>query len=183
MNRRLITLLVGALVGLILYCLFEVGQAYAAKTKPRCAVMNPVPPPEVRGIRYGLTLIGGSFSNRCLDPVFEMGVYACLEEFDYPSAEPRIVECHVNAERLVFDVPRTIHVTMTALCEYTTIPRWYRISGYAWARSLPTDGGITYRSIQYDSKSMRKIRTTGGSKGVLQYCHIPSDRVSWRNRG
>lgn len=155
-----------------------VGSDSQASSKPRCAVKNPEAPRILGSNPKGAKFIWGEFLNRCLDPVLEMGSYACLEEIDNPGGPAKPIECHANIDRPVLFAPHETNVFMVAKCDYTSIPRYYQVTGYGWALSLPTDGGRKYKSTTQTSS---KFGLQMNGKGAVHFCHISPAGTSWRN--
>lgn len=168
--------LVLLMVGLGALMLVPYANGVDRTRSPRCAIKNPVPPVHVMG-PPDWQFIGGEFHNRCLDAVAEMGVYACLEELEDPFARPRIIECFVNRDKPVFLAPHTTSVYMAAECRFTSIRRWYQMSGYGWAISLSQ---LPYRSPEYRTRLWTTPAT--GSRGVSLMCDIAGPAgVRWRD--
>lgn len=154
--------------------LIAAGAQAATPKGPRCAIKNPDPPKIINAGPE--TFLWGEFHNKCLDPVAEMGSYACLEEREYPEGPSRVVECHANVDRPVLLVPHQTDVFLTAKCDYTTIPRYYHISGYGWAISI-------------EAQRFRSARMTSGDWGLAQsskatkrFCHITARNAQWRDK-
>jgi len=117
------------------------------------------------------------FTNMCKRPMLEMGAYACLEELEYPGDNPRLISCHANRDRPVLYGGHETTVFMIATCKYTTIPRYYQISGYGWAKFLPADGGMTATSpYAHSVKLWKRVRLF---KGNVRYCDVASAYVKW----
>lgn len=158
----------------VLSILLTAAHANAASRGPRCAIKNPDPP---RLINAGVeAFLWGEAHNRCLDPVAEMGTYACLEEREYFGGPSRVVECHSNVDRPVLLVPHQTDVFLTAKCDYTTIPRYYHISAYAWAISLEAARFRSARMISGDWGIAKSSRST------KRFCHISARNAEWRDR-
>lgn len=144
------------------------------------------------GIRIeGPRLTGGGkkaylwaeFSVVCKRNMTEVGAFACLQEVDYPGDPGRPVECHALEQRPYFQGNELV-LTMVASCEYTTIPRYYYVSGYGWATFLPRDGGLSDQSPEIRSYNplhpntlWRKVMR---AKGSVRYCHISAKNMRWR---
>lgn len=120
----------------------------------------------------------GEFINQCKRPMLEMGAYACLEEVEYPGDAPRLISCSANRDRPVLYGGHETELFMIAICKYTTVPRYYQISGYGWAKFLPNDGGQIATSVKITSKTWKRVRLF---KGNVRYCHIPNAYVKWRD--
>lgn len=125
--------------------------------------------------------------NKCFDPVAVMGTYACLEESHYPNfigEDLRVIECHANIDAPVALAPHETPVYIAAKCDYTTIPRYYRITAYAWAVGLDV--------IDYDSRwkaTDPSGRMTGKpisgayvSEGTTRFCDISKKNTTWRDK-
>lgn len=164
----------------------QAGSASAAPAAkhPRCAIKNPTAPVMIKGDgRIGAKkqwYMWGEFLNRCVDPTLLMGSFACLQEYNYPGAEPKLVECYTNEDKAPFTLiaPHETNVFLLAKCEYTTFQRFYRVSGYGWTIALPTDGGQKYQSKQMFSP---KFLPTANGEGDLHYCHLSAANTSWRS--
>lgn len=173
------------LAAMCLIVLWETNDSSAsAQAGPRCATKNFTPLLEKR--RGDLTYITGDFQNRCLDPVGMMGSYACLVEREADEKFVRLVECHANEDWLpaTLKAPHMTSVFMKAVCNYTTIPRFYYMTGYGWAISLPTDGSKKYMSQSQKGVPQEFIRRYGSadnSKPTKLYCDISKKTAFWRN--
>lgn len=147
-----------------------------AHTGPRCAIKDPVPPPFLINSTSGVAYLVGEFLNRCVDPVLVMGTYACLEEFDFPEdPKPRLVECHANVDTPVLIAPHETNVFMAAVCDYTTIPRWYRITGYAWSISLEAE------PFKSNPTSSQKWSNAAHGASTKRFCHISKKGAKWKD--
>lgn len=166
MSDRLFALAVGLLIGgVVALAIVLIAQAEAAPLSARasttCFVMDPIPPPRIIEFR-GERIIGAEFANKCVGPVSEMGAYACLEELRTPWSPPRLVECHTNRDLMVWRVPHVTSVFMAATCSgWSKAPRWYQVTGHAWAISHQR---LSFRSPRY--RSERWSQQTG-SKGEV----------------
>ena len=116
------------------------------------------------------------FQTMCKRNMSQIGAYACLMEIEYPGDPGRPVECSADRERGYFAF-EVFTLTMIATCEYTTIPRYYQVSGYAWAWFLPSDGGLFGKSPDIRSLPWKKVRT---EKGNIRYCHISAKNMRWK---
>lgn len=145
----------------------------------QCAVR--IEGPRITGGRK--TYLWAEFSLYCKRPMAEVGAYACLQEVEYPNDPGRPVECHAIRHRPYFE-GNEIVMTMIATCEYTTIPRFYYVSGYGWAIFLPTDGGQSGRSPGISSYNPLHPSTLWRkairAKGNVRYCHISAKNMRWR---
>lgn len=116
------------------------------------------------------------FQTMCKRNMSQIGAYACLMEIEYPGDPGRPVECSADRMRGYFAF-EVFTLTMIATCEYTTIPRYYQVSGYAWAWFLPGDGGLFGKSPSIRSLPWKKVRT---EKGNVRYCHISAKNMRWK---
>jgi len=162
MNLKLA--LVGAVVAA---ALSVVAPASAADT---CAVKAQGPRLTGKG---KLAVLSGEFLNTCRRPMAQMGAYACLEELDYPEAPPRVIDCAASRV-LATRANAIVAVKLRAKCDYTTIRRWYRISGYGWAHFTPADGGTPAKSPR-----QRTPAQSFWSADSARYCHISKGGVTW----
>lgn len=173
------------LVALCLAVVWQTDDSDAStQAGPRCAIKNFTPMVEKR--RGNITYITGDFHNRCLDPVGMMGSYACLVEREVDSKYVRLIECQANEDWLptTMRAPHSTNVFMKAVCDYTTIPRFYYMTGYGWAISLPTDGSKKYMSKTQKGVPQEftsRYSNTGDSPPIKLYCHITKKSTFWRN--
>lgn len=123
------------------------------------------------------------FSLFCKRNMMEVGAYACLQEVEYPGDPGRPIECHAMQHRPYFQGNELV-LTMVASCEYTTIPRYYYVSGYGWATFLPKDGGLSDQSPEIKSYNPLHPNTLWRKvlreKGSTRYCHISAKNMRWR---
>lgn len=162
----------------VLLLLLAAGRADAAPPvsqgpADQCAVM-PEGPRIVGTLKK--TYLSGAFHAKCKRNMREVGVYACLMEIEYPGDPGRPVEC-VADRMFPYFMNDTLTLTLVATCEYTTIPRFYVISGYGWGIFLPNDGGLPARSPEAKGRPFKRVLTQGGS---VRYCHISAKNMRWK---
>lgn len=160
---------------ILLVLAVETGRTAPPASGPgdQCAVMPEGP----RIIGAGKkAYIWAAFHAKCKRNMLEVGAYACLMEQDYPEDPGRPVECSADRTRPYF-TPDDQMIVMIATCEYTTIPRFYEVSGYGWAIFLPTDGGLSARSPDARSRPWKRVIRKGGS---VRYCHISAKNMRWK---
>lgn len=125
-----------------------------------------------------IAFLTGEFMNTCRRPMAQMGAYACIEELDWPQAPPRVIDCAAT-RRLGTKPNALVSVKLRARCDYTTIKRWYRISGYGWAYFTAADGGAPAKSPTQRTP-VQAFWMAGTSKsGSERYCHISREDVTW----
>lgn len=146
--------------------------------RPRCAIKNPDPPKLLgSGPR---AYLWGEFLNRCLDPVLEMGSFACLVEVEYPeSTEERLISCYATRDRPVLYAPHETNLFASAHCDYTTVKRYYHMEGYGWAVDLK---GKKYGGPQITQQSTDTFGLVGVGLKSQRYCHIRPDAVKWSKK-
>ncbi len=165
-------IVLGALAALLLPSVVRAAPP-ASGPGDQCAVMPEGP--KIIGVG-AKTYLWAAFHAKCKRPMAQMGAYACLMEDEYPGDPGRPVEC--AADRMMpYFVGNTLTITMIATCEYTTIPRFYEVSGYGWAAFLPGDGGFSTRSPTVRSLPWKRVLRKGGS---VRYCHISAKNMRWR---
>lgn len=161
-------------IAVLTSAIIAAGATAAGPKGPRCAIKDPTPPTIIgAGPR---TFLAATVVNRCLDPVEQMGTFACLEELEFVDGPPRLIECHANVDQPVLLTPHETIVNLVALCDYTTIPRIYRVTGYAWAVALDQ---ARFQSPKMTSGGYGRAKTSGGTK---RFCHVSKKHVEWRNK-
>jgi hypothetical protein len=137
--------------------------AELAARKPRCAIKNPPDSPVLRGLEFASdAVLYAGILNRCIDPVMEMGTFACLQYYDGTfDNTPTLVECFTNKDSWPLRAPHETDVFIMVDCDYTTVPRQFSIEGFAWAYGLD---GKFYRSPNVESRR------------VLRFCHVSRPR-------
>lgn len=165
--------IVGAILLLLVAGRADAAPPVSSGPADQCAVMPEGPKIVGAGKK---AYIWAAFHAKCKRNMREVGVYACLMEDEYPGDPGRPVEC--AADRMFpYFMGDTLTITMVATCEYTTIPRYYEVSGYGWAIFLPGDGGLSARSPDVRSLPWKRVLRAGGS---VRYCHISAKNMRWR---
>lgn len=151
-------------------------------SKPRCAIQNLKPPRILGSDPKGQRFIWAEFVNVCKDPVLEMGTYACLEEIEIPGGPAVPVDCHANIDRTPFTMltPHETSVFMVAKCNYTTIPRYYQVTGYAWSVALVGQPPLL-EEFQTGKVKSGLWHLAKNGPGDVHFCDISPAGTSWRN--